>query len=242
MLHPRDKFLKFEEESHKYTISISGKEEEYTSVTTMIKKYFGSDFVPEDVVRKMKKVTKKERYPGMTDEQIMEQWQNKGKEARDLGTMLHKSIEKTILEDKICHVCEEIREEYDMFKSFWEQFNKKYKTFGTEWMIFDEEIKIAGAIDYIGMNEKGELILIDWKRAKKLDRVGYSKADKPFEKFDCCNLNEYAIQLNTYRTILERKYNKKVFAMMLVVFSPLKTNYMCQVIPKINLDDVWFKL
>ena len=40
------------------------------------------------------------------------------------------------------------------------------KPYRTEWMIFDEDVKIAGSIDFVSENDDGTLTIYDWKRCK----------------------------------------------------------------------------
>ena len=93
----------------------------------------------------------------------------------------------------------------------------------TEWMIFDEDLKIAGSIDMVYENPDGTLSIYDWKRCKDISKIN------DWNKFSInpliCHMPDtnfwhYALQLNTYRAILERKYNKKVTKLCLVRLHP----------------------
>ena len=49
-----------------------------------------------------------------------------------------------------------------------------------------------------------------------------------------CNFNEYSIQLNTYKYILETEYNIKVKAMYLCIFHPINSNYKLFKVPNMS--------
>jgi len=97
------------------------------------------------------------------------------------------------------------------------------KPFRTEWMIFDEELKLAGSVDMVYENEDGTLSIYDWKRSKDITKVN------TFNQFAVnpviCELHDsnfwhYSLQLNTYRKIIEKNYEKKVTYLCLVKLHP----------------------
>ena len=106
------------------------------------------------------------------------------------------------------------------------------KPYRTEWMIYNEDLLLAGSIDMVYENPDGTLMIYDWKRAKDI-----KKADA-FMKYaltECIghvpdtNFWHYALQLNTYKAILEQKYGKKISKLALVCLHPSKANF--EVIP-----------
>lgn len=38
--------------------------------------------------------------------------------------------------------------------------------FRTEWMIYGEEERLAGSIDFVAEDRQGDLVIFDWKRSK----------------------------------------------------------------------------
>ena len=53
------------------------------------------------------------------------------------------------------------------------------KPYRTEWMIFDEDLKLAGSIDMVYENPDGTLSIYDWKRSKDISKVnGWNKFAK----------------------------------------------------------------
>jgi hypothetical protein len=72
-------------------------------------------------------------------------------------------------------------------------------------------------------NTDGTLSIYDWKRAKDITRINqfnkYAITQSISHLFDS-NFWHYALQLNTYKAILETKYNKKVRDLYLVRLHP----------------------
>jgi len=113
----------------------------------------------------------------------------------------------------------------------------------TEWMVYDEEVKIAGSIDMVFEDPAvdGGLMIYDWKRVKEI------KKTSSFEKYsmtDCIqhlpdtNYWHYALQLNIYKAILERNYNKKITTLMLVCLHPdnKNKNYLLVKVPDLSRE------
>jgi hypothetical protein len=89
-------------------------------------------------------------------------------------------------------------------------------------------------------------MIYDWKRSKGIVR------NKQFEEYshvDCIshipdtNFWHYALQLNTYKRLLEKNYGKKVTALRLVCLHPNQKSYQLIDVPDLEeeLDDL-FKL
>lgn len=219
--HPRDNKLNFNEKEHIYTLDKNN----LTSVTTLVKSFF-SEFNASLVVDKMmaSKNWPSSKYYGRSKEDIIEEWENKGKEARELGTLMHKQIE-----DFFCkgEKPEKTSKEFEQFLNFWDNFTSCYGTFShfaSEWKIYSE--KIAGTIDFALFDEEGKIFIIDWKRSREIKFTNsYSKGKKPFSFLDDCNYSHYSLQLNCYRAILEKYYNKEVLHMFLAVFHPERETY-----------------
>jgi len=128
----------------------------------------------------------------------------------------------------------------------WEYFldfvrdNPELKPYRTEWMIYDEELLLAGSIDMVYENPDGTLMIYDWKRSKEI------KKTDSFMKYaltECIshipdtNYWHYTLQLNTYKAILESKYGKKVTKMCLVCLHPNNKNKSFQIIPVPDIQE-----
>jgi ATP-dependent exoDNAse (exonuclease V) beta subunit len=90
-------------------------------------------------------------------------------------------------------------------------------------MIYHEELKLAGSIDMVYENPDGTLSIYDWKRSANITKINtWDKFAIPYciSHLPDSNFWHYALQLNTYKTILERNYGKKVSKLCLVRLHP----------------------
>lgn len=113
------------------------------------------------------------------------------------------------------------------------------KPYRTEWTIYNEDIKISGSIDMVYENPDGTLSIYDWKRCKQITKVNtYNKFAVTEEISDLPDSNfwHYSLQLNTYKAILEAKYNKTIRDMFLVQLHPEaeEGNYVLHQVPDLS--------
>jgi len=217
--HPRDEHISFEEGPHIYTVC--GERGTYTSATTWNHKHF-SDFDADAIIKTMLKGKKMNdptyKYYGMTADQIKELWRANGTEASGAGTKMHNDIEHyfnglTVENDSI---------EYAYFQRFVKDF-PELTPYRTEWMIYNEDLKISGSIDMVFENPDGTIQIYDWKRCKE---IVHEPSFEKYARTPCIshlpdsNFWHYALQLNMYKTILEEKYGKKVTGLYLVCLHP----------------------
>jgi len=229
--HERDQNLLFDEGPHKYTV-LTDLASTYTSVTTWVHQHF----TPFDAltVAKRIKASKKVRPDNLhllSAEEIVDFWSKKGECAAKLGTALHLAIEQFYTSvaaeevDPTLLVGNEV--EWAAFQRFHEEHVIKggLKPYRSEWMIYLEDspaVKLAGSIDMVFRREADGLIFIyDWKRIKELKKVNafnvFAKTPALSHLPDT-NYWHYALQLNTYKTILEAKYGLTVAGLSLVCF------------------------
>ena len=238
--HPRDDNIEFYEEDHKYII-LSEPDVKYTSVTTWNHSHFPK-FDADSIINNMIKSKgwkEGHKYWGLTPEQIKGQWNNNRDAVAGAGTDLHYEIEcfnnnkrlsrgytnKDLYEiywcdNKFIHDSKSI--EWQYFINFVKD-NSHLKPFRTEWTVYHDDLKISGSIDMIYENPDGTLSIYDWKRAKLITRINN------FNRFaippQICHLPDsnfwhYALQLNTYKAIIEQKYGKIVKDLFLVRLHP----------------------
>lgn len=253
--HPRDKHIKFYEEEHKYVIDLEP-DVKYTSVTTWIHEHF-EKFDADKIIKKMMSGAgwkEGHKYWGMSPDQIKDQWNSNRDAVSGAGTDMHFEIEcfnnnlllqcdytnKELIENYVCNEEKEPPIEWKYFINFVRdhQYLKPYRT---EWTVFNEDIKISGSIDMVYENPDGTLSIYDWKRSKNITRIN------TFNKFalpPCiCHLPDsnfwhYALQLNTYKYILETKYGKKIKDLYLVRLHPDadEKNYELIELPILNTE------
>tara|TARA_B100001758_G_scaffold247855_1_gene267803 strand:+ start:511 stop:1263 length:753 start_codon:yes stop_codon:yes gene_type:complete len=219
--HPRDKHLQFYEPTHTYTVN--GKKG-FTSVTTFVHQHFepfNADKIIDGILQKNS--NRSHKYYGMTRQEIKKQWNDNGKKASSEGTKLHYDIEcfyNGIIPDNKSI-------EYQYFMNFHED-HKTIVPYRTEWMIYHIELKLAGSIDFVVLNDDNTIDLFDWKRCKDIIKNSTWNKYAITEDIDFVpdtNYWHYSIQLNTYKYILEDQYDKKVKNMYLVCLHPDKEGY-----------------
>jgi hypothetical protein len=247
--HERDAHLQFEEKWHNYTIT-NDPTSKYMSVTKWNHSHFPA-FNADLIIRKMmagRNWNKSNKYWGMTPAQIKKLWKDNGAAASGAGTSLHADIEcfmnqflvdeadnlvatdhemllNSYLEDKADGDCVIHNDtvEWDYFLRFVKEHCPDKTPYRTEWMVYDEELKLAGSIDMVYENDDGTLDIYDWKRSKEIVRVnnfGDVATTACIQHVDNTNYWHYSLQLNTYKRILERKYGKTVRNLRLVVLHP----------------------
>jgi ATP-dependent exoDNAse (exonuclease V) beta subunit len=239
--HPRDKHIQFFEEDHKYIVDLDP-DTKYTSVTTWIHEHF-EKFDSDKVIEKMisgPNWKQGHKYWGMTPEQIKAQWNANKDSVSSAGTDMHFQIEcfnnsskrfrgdytnAKLAELYMANEGENLSNkplEWQYFINFVKD-HPHLKPYRTEWVVFNEDIKISGSIDMVYENSDGTFSIYDWKRSKCITRIN------TFNKFaltPCiCHLPDsnfwhYTLQLNMYKYILETKYDKTVKELYLVRLHP----------------------
>lgn len=238
--HQRDENIEFFEEDHKYIVKTEPTTK-YTSVTTWIHKLFpqfNADKVIDNIM-KGKGWKEGHKYWGQTADQIKAQWNTNKNAVSQSGTDLHYEIE-CFMNEKLLpfgYTHEQLLNLY-MFEHSshlqskpleWQYFinfvkdTPYLKPYRTEWVVYDDDVKISGSIDMIYENPDGTLSIYDWKRAKDITRINnWNEFATPHQICHLPNSNfwHYAMQLNTYKVIIEKKYEKKVRDLYLVRLHP----------------------
>lgn len=231
--HERDDRILFDEESHTYTID--GTRAGWISTTQFIHGFFGK-FDPDDVISKMMKGRNwnpSNKYWGMTPDDIKKMWTDSGAEASSAGTRMHLDIEHYYNAFPVGNLAGDAYEplegiEWKYFMAYEEKFRKAkgFVPFRTEWLVFNEEIKLAGSIDMVYLKPDGTLAIHDWKRAKEIKFENkYQSGLAPISHLPDTNYWHYSLQLNIYATVLEKFYGKVVSELALVVLHPNNKNY-----------------
>ena len=127
--------------------------------------------------------------------------------------------------------------EYEYFKQFLEDY-PHLEPYRTEWTIFHEELRLSGSIDMVFRNKKdGTFSIYDWKRCREIKKNDRKCSKNPvIENIPDTNYWHYCLQLNTYKAILESKYDMKIFDMFLVCLHPENKNKSYQRILVINME------
>jgi hypothetical protein len=236
--HKRDAQIKFEAGPHIYTIELDNgvRDSGYLSVTKWNHSHFNK-FDADAVIKKMmngKNWTPANIYYGKTAKEIKDIWNKNGSDAAREGTKLHYDIECYYNGDEKKNDSAEYKQFVEFTKYIAENHSNNYKPYRTEWMIWHEDLRFAGSIDMVFEREDGTLMIYDWKRCKEIKKAA---SFNTFAKTECIdhlpdtNFWHYALQLNTYRAILEDKYGKKVSELCLVCLHPDNKSFQLYKIP-----------
>ena len=203
--HHRDKNLEFEEKWHKYTI-ITDPTSTYLSVTKLTSFQFPR-FDADLVIKRMmsgKNWNEDNKYWGMTPAEIKDMWKNNGATQSGAGTSLHFNIEQFMNQwlvdekDRLVNCdhqdlldsymedtesgesnIQNTSPEWGYFLNFVKS-NAGLTPYRTEWMIYDEDLKLAGSIDMVYKNDDGTLTI-------------YNSANLPHFKVVFENLFPYSL-------------------------------------------------
>lgn len=258
--HPRDAHIHFDEGPHKYTIDgINGvtADTEFTSVTTFIHQHF-EHFDAKKVIAGMMRNQKKwndpvanAKYYGKTAEEIEQMWADAGKDASTKGTAMHYQIEcfyntPPAAADPQATNPPEIQYFLNFNQEHVAAHDATLRPYRTEWTVFHEEAQIAGSIDMVyeviesaSTAASTPLAIYDWKRCReitKTNRAGKFATHPAIEHLPDTNFWHYALQLNTYKYILQTKYDKTITDLYLIVLHPDAQNYQRVKLPDLQTE------
>lgn len=229
--HHRDVNIIFDEEPHVYYINGLANN---ISVTTFIHSLFPS-FDSDKIIEKMMKSRnwKNSKYYGKTIEEIKNDWETNRIEASKAGTEMHKIIELFYNDNQIYNSSLEFK----YFKKFNDEHNE-LEPYRTEWIVYDEEVKLAGSIDMLYKKKNGDdtnLIMYDWKRSKKINYENqFENGFEPIKHIPNSNYWHYSLQLNIYKKIIEKNYGKIIDEMYLLILHPDNCNYIKIKVPNLE--------
>lgn len=249
--HPRDQHIAFDEPTHKYYVNGSCKGN--ISCTGFVHEFFGH-FDAKKIITKMRKGANwaNSKYYGKTDEEIMKEWSDNGKEASSAGTAMHFAIEQ-FMHGALDEIDPTVMNtpEWRYFMKFWKECGDDLEPYRSEWEVFtdrldlpasqhrevftdaldspasERKIKLCGSIDMVYRRKSdSKFVIYDWKRSKEI------KSDNPFgsglaplDHLPDTNYWHYTLQLNVYKWILEQYYGLEVADLYLVILHPDQPSY-----------------
>ena len=186
---------------------------------------------------------------GMSQTEVIEIWDAKGVESRNVGTFLHEQIENYLkggkaLSDYSFEYNGEfvnykktisIEKEFGYFLDFMR--DSEVRPFRSEWRIFDEKNKIAGTIDLICRNGS-QFDIYDWKRSTKAspNETVWQHGINGLEHIPDISFYKYALQQNLYKYILESNYGIKINKMYLIVLHHEYERYVKYEVPRMDKE------
>ncbi len=234
--HPRDDHITFHEPTHKYYVNGSCKGN--ISCTGFVHEFF-KHFDAKETITKMRRGPKwaSSKYYGMTDEQIMKEWNDNGKQASSAGTAMHLAIEQ-FLHGSPEEIDPAVKEtaEWRYFMKFWNDCGGDLEPYRSEWEVFtdsiqpleeERKIKLCGSIDMVFRRKSdGKFVIYDWKRSKEIKSENpFSTGLAPLDHLPDTNYWHYTLQLNVYKWILETYYGLEVADLYLVILHPDQPSY-----------------
>ena len=154
----------------------------------------------------------------LTPEEIKVKWKAGGSAAANQGTWMHLQFELYL---NRCDVPDDTPE-MNLFLRYIGTLSG-FKAYRTEWSIYGDDERLAGSIDFVAEDANGDLVLFDWKRTKGLqDKYdnSYKRMLPPLAHIRDCSGWHYRLQLNCYRRLIEKYYDRKVSGMFVVCTHP----------------------
>lgn len=234
--HPRDAHIHFDEPTHKYYVN--GSCEGNISCTGFVHEFFGH-FDPKAIIAKMKRGANwtSSKYYGKTDQEIMKEWNDNGKQASAAGTAMHLAIEQ-FLHGSPEEIDPAIKNtaEWNYFLQFWADCGDDLEPYRSEWEVFtdsldakvqERRIKLCGSIDMVFRRRSdGKFVIYDWKRSKEIkSENAFGSGLCPLDHLPDTNYWHYTLQLNVYKWILETYYGMEIADLYLVILHPDNPSY-----------------
>lgn len=151
--HARDSRLTFHAESHKYFLDDS---HTFGVSVTGVCGNFGDEFKTDLIIHRMinGKNWPRDDYMvedgcdlrPMTKGEIKQKWDFGRDDAGNRGTYMHSLIEWLLTDPRTMMYVTEIK----MFFNFYEAYLTNITPYRLEWRIFDEELDVAGSVDFVG--------------------------------------------------------------------------------------------
>lgn len=212
--------INFNEEKHSYT---TGSGKEYTSVTTLISQ-FKDKFDSERIAYECEvrgEENESYKYAGMSQEEILKQWEKICGDACIKGNKYHRIQELRVLFKKYWLRRPLLDGSY-LIKEGYQDYVDLYKLEeGIEYpelRVFWDEHELAGHIDYVFVDFGKVIDIKDYKTNKRpLSKKGYKgkMMNPPLDFLPDSSYFHYSLQLNLYGWILEQ-YGYKIRSLEII--------------------------
>jgi len=199
MKYSKDNVVSFDEKKHVYRIN----DKKLISVTEYISKYktyFDSELIAGKYAKKH----------NLKKEDVLAIWKEKGEKSCIMGSFVHKIFEDYILGNEI-----EINEEYlkcNIAKKFIDDCFESGRLIPleTEYIVYNDEL--AGQIDCIVKNTKGDHFILDWKTNSDISYENrWQNMTGKYSHLEDCSFNHYSLQLGLYKQMCKEYEIKDCF-------------------------------
>lgn len=190
--------ITFKEDSHQY---FDENGVEYQSVTKMLHNYSQ----PFDKYKMSELVARKR---GITQTEVLAEWDAANKHACDYGTAVHLLMENYIKKREMVEGNESL---YESFDAILKEYLPTHTEILSEIILWDKETRVAGTSDLVFELPNDEFVVGDFKTNKALNYFSkYNSYLKyPVEHLTDCNYSIYCLQLSIYALMRERITGKK---------------------------------
>lgn len=225
------KDINYYDDSHTYYYN----NEQFTSVTTIIKKYqhdFNEEYWAKYKVLQNQglqiKTDKANNVPKgfyLLDSQLVHYkdlnvdinemiatWKNVSNSSKDKGTSYHKYLENA-WNNKY-----NTSDRNEVLDNIIKVLSTQYVPIKLEWVVADFDSRIAGQVDGFFYDTKNKsYVILDYKTDKEIKYFNrFQTFMPPLEFLSDCNFNKYTLQLNTYKHCIEKYMNITVANMFIV--------------------------
>lgn len=218
----RHQALRFDAAAHQYYVN----GQPATAVSTIVSRFFPEFDTAYWSVRKASE-------NDCTAEELAQQWADKAVASSSAGTALHQQIEEFYN-----HGTSGTGPDFVHFLNF-HHAHSHLAPHRTEWQVYNEELMLAGTVDFVARNSDGSMSIYDWKRSHKVvDASGriksnsYQTKEGPLKDLPDCAFSHYTLQQNIYKWLLESRYGCRVRDMNLVVLHPDLDRYHVVPVPE----------
>lgn len=169
-------------------------------------------------------------------------WDANSQESLSLGRLMHRSIEMCYNQmydasQERFHVPE--MQQFARFHKNWVLPNK-LRMLRTELSLVHQPdpkmpVYLCGTIDALYIDPNGDIWLVDWKRSKEIKSTSFGIRKTygwgPCRGLEDCNREQYNLQLNVYKYIVEHNTRYRVVKCFIAVFHPNQTDYALYPVP-----------
>lgn len=223
-------------------------EQKYKSVTTVLS-MLEPEFPAEDIalaISRQPDIDRKPEYRGMSQEDILTEWQRINDEANEYGTSVHELLERYLLADRIYFPKSDF--ERETILKFQKIDPMRNGTIYPETVLFSEKYSLAGTADII--EDCDDYFNVwDFKTNKKVEYISqYGHwLNKPVSHLSDCQYNIYALQMSIYAYMFQMETKKKVGRMGLFYLNPQTSEFEVIPVPYMGLEakkilDYWWEV
>lgn len=166
-----------------------------TSLISSIQEPFDREGISERVAVKR----------GLTQAEVLAEWDQKGAESRQLGTQVHEYI-YGVLNGQGATGLERFSARlphFDQFDQFWEGASRNYEVVWTEKSVSSPVYRVGGRLDTLLYNPRRNTYhVVDWKTGE-MDSQGWNRLYPPFNDLMDSKVTLGALQLAVYNLIIK---------------------------------------